>query len=281
MSVMYKKSYKIWLLNISLLMCCYTQPQAYAQDNDKRHPGHYFLDHCRSAVDASLSSNRDNKLSLQGGLDWGYHILKFRRFQKGLLKDQTGYAEPVGIDAGNTLVTLGVGIRYPEKQLLYNTSDFQIEEQRLVVPIYLQCIWPDFFAGGNYTVITLGLQNKYLMAASYNSTDSNPAIRETFHQSAGNLRDHCDLKSFSHSVCVSWGIMFTFGLYADLACDIPLPDPNVATYNKRIYLRSAPPGVKKNWLSTTIRLRVGMDIARLLKALQKSTSPKLNSTQEL
>ena len=143
-------------------------------------------------------------------------------------------------------MTLGTGIRHPEQQLLSGPTTFKIREQRLVFPVNLRYAWPNFFDGGAYTTVTLGLHSKYLIAASYTPTGRDSTVKEAFGKPIANLKDHCDLKSFSYGVCVSWGMMSTSGLYVDLALDMPLHDSNVTTYTKSIYSSADSFDVKKD-----------------------------------
>ena len=155
-----------------MLVGCFLQPTAQAQDRSSNRPTNsYFLDNFKASVDIALLTGMiDWSPALQEGLGFGYYLLKFKHTQLGLLilkKLGKSNHETISIDAGDGLISLEIGIRYPEKQLLRDLNTFQIEEKSLVFPITMQLAWPDFFAGGTYTTFFLSFNSKYLLASAY------------------------------------------------------------------------------------------------------------------
>lgn len=160
---------------------------AQAQDHPKYNSTrNYFLDNFKCSLDMGasmpiVSSHKDAswRSALQAGLSFGYYILKYNHTQRGVLRNSIIDYNHVNIHTGKGLISVEVGLRYPERRFMEYSDSMQTEKQLIAVPITIQWATPDYFTGGSYTTFFLGYNIKKVLASHIKPRQNNKQLTLT------------------------------------------------------------------------------------------------------
>ncbi len=264
------KSTQLRIATIAILICGFTHAAKALEDKENLKGNSYFLNNFRCTADISVVTRSfllKKDLGVQGGVGFGYYLLKFKHTQLGVWRNTL---QTVTVDAGDGFISLEAGIRFPENQILEDKGPFTIREKSLRFPISVQLAFPDFFAGGNYTFFLFEYNPRYLLSAEYYPTSSGYDLAPGFQFPIPDLKKCCALNSFSHSFAFGAGFLFPFGMYLSTTLDIPIIDPNVATYLNAALINKPRRGL--SYIEQTKGfcwdIRLGVDILMLIKKCQ-------------
>ena len=280
-----KRTFKIQLRIMALAFhflhfTVHAQPGHSAKKTD-----HYFLDNFKCTVD--INGSLDILESIGGdyfyfplsvGLGLGYCLLKHKYQQLGMVKDGSWYDQVI-VNAGNARIFIETGIKYPDKHVFkhasWSSEKFRIEEKFLVIPLAIQYTMPDFFRGGIYSTLFLGYNFKYLLSSNYTVKEAT-GLDASFSQNIPDFKKHFKKQNTSyHSITLGGGLLHPFGMYLDVALDVPLQSASASVdVNKpegEILNETYINNLRSRYINVVFRL--GIDILMLIKKYKDVSPP--------